>query len=529
MYMRKYEKYKAKYLAYKKINVLKGGQPKLPNCLLSGLFNQFKGLCWMQSALASLFLSDEGRKYLWPQIYTFMEYTKDGKEYIKPKSIRKFSNEDTLNQYCLLFEIVRRNIDIAYSVDIDGIDAAIDPNYRPEIKRNISAGLCDAVTHNLYYAIDPQFNFYYTTNQHDVKKLELKGGESLHVVESLQRAFNSPYNINEINIELNVITDDINTLHDRNISYDILDIGLYWEKSAHAISIFKCNGGFYIFDNDENRYSKFTHISNEYLTSELGIEKPNCELQMKNAFIIMSILSKIYEGVIIIKIENSIIFNPLYEVKPIEIQAPPEGTMLQEFRNNLSCSGMVYMHALYSSKKYKYEVMAYFNMVGNISAKELFPLKFSQETLNLICSSNERILNRFNKTRIFTLTNDMYVKSTYHLVEGENIFTTKVWENELSTQGKYKKYISIESLIDLLKTGKIQDTQDFQTISKYIKGLSVSEAVPIKRSNPFDELLGTTQVNPSDELLGDELLGDELLGDEPLRKKPAIGPNSDSF
>ena len=38
MYMRKYEKYKAKYLAYKKINVLKGGQPKLPNCLLSGLF-----------------------------------------------------------------------------------------------------------------------------------------------------------------------------------------------------------------------------------------------------------------------------------------------------------------------------------------------------------------------------------------------------------------------------------------------------------------------------------------------------------
>ena len=526
MYRRKYEKYKAKYLAYKKINVLKGGQPELPNCLLSGLFNQFKGMCWMQSALASLFLSDEGRKYLWPQIYTFMEYTKDGKGYIKPKSIRKFSNEDPLNQYCLLFEIVRRNIDIAYSIDIDAIDAT-DPNYRPEIKRNMSAGLCDEVTYNLYYAIDPQFNFYYMTNQHDMKKLELKGGKSLHVVKRLQLAFNSPYDIDEINIELNVTTDAISTLHDRNIEYDILDIALYWEESSHAISIFKCNGDFYIFDNDNNQYSKFTRISNEYLISELDIEKPNCELQMKNVAIIMSILSKIYRVAIAIKIAHSIIFNKSFEAESIIDNSPPKGTILEEFKNNLSCSGMVYMHALSSSNKYNYQVIDYFNIVDvDVSAKELFPLKFSRETLELICSSNERILNRFNKTRIFTLTNNMYVKSTYRLIEGENIFTTKVWENESSTQDKYKKkkYIYIESLIDLLKTGKINDTQDFQTIYKYIKDLPVARG-PIKRVNPFDDLLDPSdeslmkRPNPFDELLGTtqvDPLDEQLDGDDPF-------------
>ncbi len=258
----------------------------------------------------------------------------------------------------------------------------------------------------------------------------------------------------------------------------------------------------------------------------------------------MLILSKIYEGVIIIKIENSIIFNPSYKVNPIEIQDPPEGNILEEFRKNLSCAGMVYMHALYSSEKYKYELMAYFDIAGGIYAKELFPLKFSQGTLKLICSSNERILNKFNKTRIFTLTNDMYVKSTYHLIEGENMFITKVWENEdnVTHADKYirKRYIHIESLIELLHTGKINDTQDFQTIHKYIKGLPVLQAMPIKRSNellgPFDELLGNKQVmkkktiDPNDNQfkfnLFDEL-GEQYDGDDPFGNLDGLGEQSD--
>ena len=95
---------------------------EIPHCELTNLFTQVDDVCWIQAISASLFLSDGGRRTLWPQIFKFrkkpirnetnqvwlskMLFGKNEKitEYYIPTGLRTFEENNIKNKYVVWFE-----------------------------------------------------------------------------------------------------------------------------------------------------------------------------------------------------------------------------------------------------------------------------------------------------------------------------------------------------------------------------------------------------------------------------------------
>ena len=80
------------------------------DCNLYLLKQVERSICWIHASIAILFLSDEGRKYVWRKFFVFEDI--DGNHI--PRKLRSFETSETLhsvNDYTLFFEIVRQMLE----------------------------------------------------------------------------------------------------------------------------------------------------------------------------------------------------------------------------------------------------------------------------------------------------------------------------------------------------------------------------------------------------------------------------------
>jgi hypothetical protein len=383
-------KYNKTSKALEKQSLMTGGL--FPSELLSGLFNQHNGICWLQSAIVGLFLSDKGQQYLWPRLF----YFKEGVKY--PVSLKTFKYNSKLNKYCILFEIIRHQIEIAYG-HINSVSSQESEENSllltaPKLERQLSVNRCTIATSDLFYGINRTFT--------PKERKSPKFGSPYNVYLVLQKSFREEiYNINEYDMpSKRYLLASAKKINNKDVylkgnfnEYDILHISLKFMKKriGHSISIFKHNNVAYLFDNDNKKKSMFTKIENININNRLEIftfiKNHYTHKKKKNFQIIFRF---------------SILFNNI-ETEKIYENIDINDTQFKIFYNSLSYGGKIHMHLLYN--KLGPNLNRYFNL-QNQNGHNMFPIECSLRNLIIINTCRYHY-----EVGVLNIKYDMFIKT----------------------------------------------------------------------------------------------------------------------
>ena len=222
------------------------GQFKIPACDLNNIFSQVEDVCWIQSTSAAFFLSDGGRKTLWPQIFKFNKINKTdveeqsilGKLFFNPKQhitelyvptcLKTFNNNDIKNRYVVLYEMIRTSIEISYERMVGKTVKSSSPIKIEDIGLHRDATMrgCDIGMQEMMYIIDDEWT-------------DEDGGGYIGKIARFMAANYEGINLRSVRNKV-----DIDNIKPND--YDVLMIGY----DEHAVSIFKCNDKWIHFDNE---------------------------------------------------------------------------------------------------------------------------------------------------------------------------------------------------------------------------------------------------------------------------------------
>lgn len=274
----RYLKYKSKYEAFKKLNqknMIGGEYINLPLEVLD-IFNQHIGVCWADAAITALFLSDGGREILWPEIFKFTQEEYHEHEFIVPRQLKTFEENQVLNRYIVLLELIRKSIEVSY----DRYNVHIINAHK---KRTNYIQRCDKAINDMICGMDwvlcnanDKYG-YMAKESGKFQKIGGLGGYSHILVEKLIEGFPGKVSLHNISTPLDkfnmnwsrgvqLVAQMREHIYDRKNRSDgayLFSFNRDSELTGHAVCVIKINGKWSVFDNDATTSGKSTFVSVE--------------------------------------------------------------------------------------------------------------------------------------------------------------------------------------------------------------------------------------------------------------------------